>query len=922
MLSYHGIGLVTEAILMLNLPLSAIASIGSQYTDIEGVKRGAEALKVTAEALGYVEQGMHSLTLVRWELLADYVAQLIGKSLNIDLGSLTGEGGVFKQLEKFAQDFAQVNITPIDTAKAETLKTVAANIDTVSEALKTVKDAAAKLPKFGQDMSNNFGNGLGDTALQGVEGETTDTASFFEQIKKPIEDLNTFVTEFNNMPVTPPDPSKVEAINQASSMITQVKSAVDNLNATLGGAVDAGWNANMASGGIGAAVSGFVFGLGGGTGEYSSSLGTSLTQMYNAIKDIMTFTQKVNALTGGGEGGNASVTSAVDMVTAVDNAIQNLQNTLSTAAPNVKESAKAIGTGIKDGVKEGLNGLDTDIISKMNEAIDAAKSDAHSHGQGLGDQAKQGFQQDFKIKDAVSAELGYALEEMEGKKQEFYDKGYALGKASADGFKAGADTHSPGIIARTMFAELGYVSDALDGAIATMPSQTYSLAQTMASNFNPSLDIGGISVDELSQFQTGLDTVTSMATNTDLQTSAAFMNMNMNVTSSMNGMTTTVNGAFNGIQQNTTTKYGQLVNTTRVSLNTMQSQTTKNINAIRQSWRGMQNALIASAENIRSETGAKIKSLENNMASFWSKVQNPSTLMASAAGSIGGQGTIRRRSTPVSIRGRSSSGGGTKRRFAAGGLKTGRKQTGITTSFNNSNSSYGLKLRTLLAEYLQCLSNGGNCAMGSGWSFNWTSDIREALLKWHTHFGEIYDDKLTVGKFENDDFPVRGDADIFKKYVYDAISRTTYAGYFNSAFGEDPIAAYNSGHFNCWDGANIVMRLASAFGFSSHRVWGSWDGIPHVWAHVDGVGDIDATAIQNGYGFTSSKVTGAGGVLPVRNTTGNMPKSGFGDTHNYGDVNVTINVYGDDVEVNENKVDKSTAKQIIDILGVNPAVGQ
>ena len=917
-----GIGLVTEAILMLNLPLGAIASIGSQYTDLEGVKRGAEALKVTAEALGYVEQGMHSLTLVRWELLADYVAQLIGKSLNIDLGSLTGEGGVFKQLEKFAQDFAQVNITPIDTTKAETLKTVAANIDTVSEALKTVKDAAAKLPKFGQDMSNNFGNGLGDAALQGVEGETTDTASFFEQIKKPIEDLNTFVTEFNNMPVTPPDTTKVEAINQASSMITQVKSAVDNLNATLGGAVDAGWNANMASGGIGAAVSGFVFGLGGGTGEYSSSLGTSLTQMYNAIKDIMTFTQKVNALTGGGEGGNASVTSAVDMVTAVDNAIQNLQNTLSTAAPNVKESAKAIGTGIKDGVKEGLNGLDTDIISKMNEAIDAAKSDAHSHGQGLGDQAKQGFQQDFKIKDAVSAELGYALEEMEGKKQEFYDKGYALGKSSADGFKAGADTHSPGIIARTMFAELGYVSDALDGAIATMPSQTYSLAQTMASNFNPSLDIGGISVDELSQFQTGLDTVTSMATNTDLQTSAAFMNMNMNVTSSMNGMTTTVNGAFNGIQQNTTTKYGQLVNTTRVSLNTMQSQTTKNINAIRQSWRGMQNALIASAENIRSETGAKIKSLENNMASFWSKVQNPSTLMASAAGSIGGQGTIRRRSTPVSIRGRSSSGGGTKRRFAAGGLKTGRKQTGITTSFNNSNSSYGLKLRTLLAEYLQCLSNGGNCAMGSGWSFNWTSDIREALLKWHTHFGEIYDDKLTVGKFENDDFPVRGDADIFKKYVYDAISRTTYAGYFNSAFGEDPIAAYNSGHFNCWDGANIVMRLASAFGFSSHRVWGSWDGIPHVWAHVDGVGDIDATAIQNGYGFTSSKVTGAGGVLPVRNTTGNMPKSGFGDTHNYGDVNVTINVYGDDVEVNENKVDKSTAKQIIDILGVNPAVGQ
>lgn len=210
--------------------------------------------------------------------------------------------------------------------------------------------------------------------------------------------------------------------------------------------------------------------------------------------------------------------------------------------------------------------------------------------------------------------------------------------------------------------------------------------------------------------------------------------------------------------------------------------------------------------------------------------------------------------------------------------------------------------------------------MGSGWSFNWTKDIQDALMTWHTHFGEIYDDKLRVGSFENDDFPVRGDADIFKNYVYDAISKTQYQGYFNSKCGDDPIAAYNSGHFNCWDGSNIVMRLASAFGFSSHRVWGSWDGIPHVWAHVDGVGDIDATAIQGGYGLFASKVRAAG-PLKVRNSS-KGDATGFGDTHNYGDVNVTINVYGDDVEVNENRVDKSTAKQIIDILGVNPATGQ
>ena len=910
-----GIGLVTEAILMLNLPLGAIASIGSQYTDLEGVKRGAEALKVTAEALGYVEQGMHSLTLVRWELLADYVAQLIGKTLNIDLGSLTGEGGVFKQLEKFAQDFAQVNITPIDTAKAETLKTVAANIDTVSEALKTVKDAAAKLPKFGQDVSNNFGNGLGDTALQGVEGETTDTASFFEQIKKPIEDLNTFVTEFNNMPVTPPDTAKVDAINQASSMITQVKSAVDNLNATLGGAVDAGWNANMASGGIGAAVSGFVFGLGGGTGEYSSSLGTSLTQMYNAIKDIMTFTQKVNALTGGGEGGNASVTSAVDMVTAVDNAIQNLQNTLSTAAPNVKESAKAIGTGIKDGVKEGMNGMSEGVIQQVTTALNAAKPYASTYGKGVGGAGKSGFQSEFKIKEAVSTELGYALSEMENKKQEFYDKGYALGKSSADGFKAGADTHSPGIIARTMFAELGYVSDALDGAIATMPNQTYSLAQTMASNFNPSLDIGGISVDELSQFQTGLDTVTSMATNTDLQTSAAFMNMNMNVTSSMNGMTTTVNGAFNGIQQNTTTRYGQLVNTTRVSLNSMQSQTTRNINAIKTSWRSMQNALIASAENIRNETSSKIHTLESNMASFWNKVQNPALLLASGSPTANSTKPMFRKK----MAGSPSSKGTIPRRRKAAGTSVPKPKTTNNAKLTSREFSF----RNAISEYLFCLLNGGVCAAG-GWNFNWSPDIKQALLKWHTHFGDIYDDVLTVGKFENDDFPVRGNATIAKRYIGEKIASTDYEFYWNDKY--DPITAWNRGSFNCVDGARLAIALADKFGFGGGSVaYGSWAGTGHGFAVIPGLGVIDATALQRGYGFTSPKVSGypsAGSRGTISRNRPTTPKGGMGDTHNYGDVNLTINVYGNDVEVNDTTVEKSTAKQIIDLLGINPSTGQ
>jgi len=943
-----GMLLVAEAIVTLGIPMKAIAELGSTtWIDFEGVKQGSERIKVAAEALTYVEEATRVMALVKWEVLggniADIISQLTGHNIGEDLVKLTEENGFLDQMEKFAKGFNAKSFTPIEADKAAAFKSVADSLGALNEALESAKNALANLPAefknggdgkplIGYDMATNSMSVEGNVSANGV---SADTSGYFDQLKQPIEDLAKFMNWFNNITIPEPNPDNVTNLTASASMVEQINNAVTQVKNTMGTigmgnlttafAQITGGTSIPAFGGVGA-VGSMISSLmgGGGTGDYKSSIGSQLYEMEMVLTDLSTFNSNISSLGGdgtsnGGTGGSGNAQALTGMVTAVSDAITKLQNTLAQAVPQIKANAKNIGVGIKTGIKEGMNNLGSDLLPQLTSAFTILKAYAGTYGKGVGYQGKEGFKSEFKIKDAVSAELQYALTEMDNKKPEFYQKGYALGKASADGFKDGDDSHSPGIIARTMFDEMMYVGQSLDDAINTIPQKSYALGNALATSFTPQFatDFG---LTNMSAFETGLQGISNAATTTDLQTTSAFNDMNLTANTSMMGMTNSVNGAFNNIQQNTTTKYSQLVNTTRVSLNTMQSQTTRNIMAIRTSWKGMQNALIQSAENIRSETGAKIKSLENNMASFWSKVQNPSTLMASAAGPINGSGTIRRRNTPTSIRRTSSRKGTSKRTYAAGPFQTGKKYTGITTSFNNSGKSYGMKVRNLLAEYLQCLSNGGNCAMGSGWSFNWTKDIQDALMTWHTHFGEIYDDKLRVGSFENDDFPVRGDADIFKKYVYDAISRTQYQGYFDSKCGNDPIAAYNSGHFNCWDGSNIVMRLASAFGFSSHRVWGSWDGIPHVWAHVDGVGDIDATAIQGGHGLFASKVRAAG-PLKVRNSSkGNA--TGLGDTHNYGDVNVTINVYGDDVEVNENKVDKSTARQIIDLLGVNPATGQ
>ena len=116
------------------------------------------------------------------------------------------------------------------------------------------------------------------------------------------------------------------------------------------------------------------------------------------------------------------------------------------------------------------------------------------------------------------------------------------------------------------------------------------------------------------------------------------------------------------------------------------------------------------------------------------------------------------------------------------------------------------------------------------------------------------------------------------------------------------------------------MALAKAFGFSSHMVHGSWGNIPHVWANVHGVGEIDATAIQNGYGlFASSKVRGAG---PIHRPHGNGGDD-FGSTTN-NTFNINISVENSNPKDNEElgeMIGDIVVDKVIKLTRVNPSTG-
>ena len=327
----------------------------------------------------------------------------------------------------------------------------------------------------------------------------------------------------------------------------------------------------------------------------------------------------------------------------------------------------------------------------------------------------------------------------------------------------------------------------------------------------------------------------------------------------------------------------------------MQSQTTKNIGAIRTSWKGMQTALIQSAENIKTQTGQKISTLKTNLGDFWKKIKNPELLIQGSAG--GHKGTIRRRY--------SGSGSSIKGLFAGG-------RNAPAPSIDKD-----------LKEYLSCmLANNGNCFAG-GWNFNWNKPIQNRFNGWNTHFGKYnIDSYVNVGKFKNSNFPVKGIKEIALAYIADVIQHTTYDKYFNSKFGEDPLSALRAGAFNCWDGANVILALARAFGFSGHMEHGTWNGIGHMWANVEGLGILDATAMQQLGRWKSPSVKGysAGGTINRNSSKSDVPT---GDTYNYnGDVVINIHTDGNDVEVDNRKIDKRSARQIIDILGISPATGR
>lgn len=861
-----GIGLVAEAIWLLQAPLWAIGDLGNKFQDLSNVQRGAEAIRLTADALKSVAEAMSYLALIDISLLSQTISDVVSQWLGVDLGGslsdLTAEGGVISQLNTFAQEFNKFEFEPIQQDKVTALATAGDGVKTIGDAMVKVKDAMNNLP---DEFKNPQTTLTYNKDTDKISVATEDTTGYFDTFKEPLKQLKDFVYDFNhsddfNIEVV--DTGRLSAINSAADMITQINTAVENVKTAMQNVGNAQWETSYAEGGIFAAAGNFIYhatGIdsinnGSSSGSYKSSLGSSLQAMEDIISDMFTFQSNISQYSGGEGGEGANVGGLSNMITIVQDAISKLSQTLSDGVPTIKQNGNSLGSAIVKGFKEGsvgINSVGSGIPAKIANGIMTNKDMVYNTSNSLGKTTATKFKEGVNpMSDYMTWELSYVKEAMTSRYDELGQTAYDLGAHIAARFKEGDDINSPGIMARSIQDEIGYIGNYL--GVNNLPQMAFDLANSLASNFNVDFNLSSFHFPDVTQWASQLGGALPI----------------------INGFKTQVSTNFEGMKLNVQNSFNNILNKTRTTMSNMKAATIGHIGNIKSSWHGMQDALIASAEHIKSQTTSKIDTLKTNLGQFWNKVRNPDQLIGSA-GPLNHQGSIRRRSRPhFNV---------PKGNYAGGFDFKPRKSRGEPTD--------------LREEYLKCIIETGKPCYAGGWNFDWTDKISNKFKGWKTHFAKFHlDDYLNVGKFEHDNFPVRGNAEIAKAYIYDVISATQYGKYVNSHFGDDPVAALRAGVFNCWDGANIILAIARAFGFYGSMGHGSWNGIGHVWAAIPGLGNIDATAIQGGYGFTSPKVTGYAGPATIRRGGSNKVPDGTTGNTNHNEVHIHIegDVYGID----------------------------
>lgn len=344
--------------------------------------------------------------------------------------------------------------------------------------------------------------------------------------------------------------------------------------------------------------------------------------------------------------------------------------------------AKAAGQNFVYGVINWVSQLPIKLWEFLRQCIDKIVQwalDLLNKGKEAGQKLVDGFKDKIKeLPQKMKEELDHILSHITDYIPKLWEAAKNLAWNAVQGFINGLDSHSPGIMARTMGQESVYINEAMRNQFGTLAGTANEMANTIVDNFGtptlgaPIVDTSMPVMPDMSTMPTitasqpatmtpvGFDSsaVTSATTGimeqgtllatsvegnalaintamagTQLQLqnmvlasttgTTTVLNNNLQIQTSYVQLMNGVNTVMNFIIQKTVTGWNSVRTTTQQNLNGILNSTKSVTSQMIDAWNTMKNQIIKAAENIKTESTNHFNKLSDTIRTFYHKLQNP-----------------------------------------------------------------------------------------------------------------------------------------------------------------------------------------------------------------------------------------------------------------------------------------------------------
>lgn len=525
---------------------------------------------------------------------------------------------------------------------------------------------------------------------------------------------------------------------------------------------------------------------------------------------------------------------------------------------NAKTKASQVVSGVISHVgqlpqkvyQEFLN-IGSRILSAGSQLVENAKQIGKKIVDGM--LSAMGIHSPGIIQEKVVLEFFNMLQRVKDKGKSAYEAGKNVGKNIVNGFNT-ADVENA----------LNNISTTITTPVTTNTEVETDSANVDLSNNNSGTEETGDQynglVEEVSLASESITASNNMI-GTSFSTLTAGIALNagaiqMRVAGVVTSFQTTRNGvttALTSMSNSNTRAWNNIKSTTTQNLNQVRNSTIDVTNKMTNAWGVMKDNIVSAAGSIQTQSYNKFSSLHRSIASFYNQLANAhfSSGLPAGPATNSTRGLIGGRTLPGGSINFGKSTKGTIASYAAGGLGQGKGRVIDTNSKvkhpqnNKSKSWLNLLDYNLPTSVINDLARVNGCVNPNtcfaGIPDTNVNKIMNTAYKWRIadpwflgiqipsdyHVEDFRDGKqpqLNPGNFEN----------LLRKILTARGFQNpgTYEFYYNSKYSNQQV--WDQVRCNCFDGAEMIIEIASMLGLSGHMIHGSWNGIGHVAAMVNG----------------------------------------------------------------------------------------